>query len=85
MASTCAALRWAADAAIPSHSRAEEEVLLMFDGELNVELGDNKITLHKGDTLTLPKGENRAWRSGNAGASVFVVRGTDTPAAPQFA
>ena len=78
-------IKMGADAAIPSHSRAEEEVLLMFDGELNVELGDNKITLHKGDTLTLPKGENRAWRSGNAGASVFVVRGTDTPAAPQFA
>ena len=78
-------IKMEAGASIADHSRSEEEVLLMFDGELNVELGGKNISIQKGDILTLPKGENRSWHGGNAGAAVFVVRGSDTPSAPKFA
>ncbi len=77
-------LRMDTDARLPAHSRAEEEVILMQEGELTLTLSGETVTLGGGDILTLPKGAARTWRAGKDGAVVFVVRGGDTPAAPQF-
>ena len=77
-------LKMTAGAELPAHSRAEEEVILMHEGELTIELDGQQIELHGGDVLTLPKGKMRSWRAGADGSAAFVVRGGDEPSAPQF-
>lgn len=77
-------LKMAADKSLPQHSRSEEEVIMMQEGELSVRLGDEEVVLTKGDFLTLPKNEARSWRAGKEGAIAFIVRGGDSPAAPAF-
>ncbi len=70
---------------IPAHSRAEEEVLFVQHGIVTLFWGDQFIELHKGDTITVPKGLVRSWWStDDAGAIVFVVRGGDAPKAPNW-
>ena len=70
---------------IPAHSRTEEEVLFVQDGAVTLFWGDKFIELRKGDTITVPKGLVRSWWStDDAGATVFVVRGGDAPAAPKW-
>lgn len=78
-------VRMAADASLPSHSRAEEEVIMMQEGRITVRLDAEEVVLGKGDFLTLPKNESRSWQAGKDGAVAFVVRGGDSPAAPAFA
>ena len=79
-------LRLAHDAGIPRHARLEEEVLLMHSGALQFDWADGSLTLGAGDTLTVPKGLIRSFRSvGQTPAELYVVRGGDHPAAPQFA
>ena len=70
---------------IPAHSRAEEEVVFVQDGAVALFWGDKFIELQKGDTITVPTGLVRSWWSiGESGATVFVVRGGDAPAAPTW-
>jgi mannose-6-phosphate isomerase-like protein (cupin superfamily) len=79
-------LRLAHDAGIPRHARREEEVLLMHRGALQFDWADGSLTLGAGDTLTVPKGLIRSYRNvGRTPAELYVVRGGDHPAAPQFA
>ena len=80
------ALRLTQDASIPRHARLEEEVLLMHRGALQFDWADGSLTLGAGDTLTVPKGLVRSYRSVSlTPAELYVVRGGDHPAAPQFA
>jgi quercetin dioxygenase-like cupin family protein len=72
-------------ASVPEHVRVEEEVLLMHSGTLRFEGGDDTIDLGPGDVFSVPKGLARCY--GNPGAdpaTVYVVRGGDRPAAPQW-
>ena len=64
---------------LPSHSRVEEEVILMQEGGLHIQLGDDEIEIGPGAILTLPKNEPRRWQAMNDGAVAFVVRGGDSP------
>lgn len=73
-----------ATASIPNHSREEEEVILMYAGELIVKLDTQEVKLHKGDIMTIPKGATRSMQGGSDGAAAFVVRGGDTPQPPSF-
>jgi len=68
-------------ALIPTHSRAEAEVLFVQQGEAIVQSGDETITMVAGDTLTIPVGRERSLRSAQ-GATLFVVHGGDAPQAP---
>jgi mannose-6-phosphate isomerase-like protein (cupin superfamily) len=80
------ALRMTKGASIPKHARLEEEVLLMHRGALQFDWADGSLTLGAGDTLTVPKGLVRSYRSvGLTPTELYVVRGGDHPAAPQFA
>ncbi len=79
-------LRLTQDAGIPRHARLEEEVLLLHRGALQFDWPDGSLALGAGDTLTVPKGLIRAYRNvGRTPAELYVVRGGDHPAAPQFA
>ena len=80
------ALRLARSALIPSHMRSEPEVLLMHAGQLVFEWADGSLELGPGDTLTVPVGLYRAYRTiGTEAAEIYVVRGGDTPSPPRFA
>jgi quercetin dioxygenase-like cupin family protein len=79
------ALRFATGAACPRHVRTEEEVLLAHAGRLRVDFDGGSLEMGPGDTLTVPKGAVRAYACvGDAPALVYVVRGGDAPAAPQW-
>jgi mannose-6-phosphate isomerase-like protein (cupin superfamily) len=79
------ALHLEAGARIPSHSRIEEEVLLMHRGRLQLRWPDGELLLEPGDTLTVPKHLLRSYAAvGAERTEVYVVRGGDLPVAPQF-
>lgn len=71
----------------PRHSRAEEEVLFVQSGQLEVGYEEDgawtSLTMTPGDTLTIPIDLPRAFSSAD-GADVYVVRGGDKPAAPRL-
>ncbi|MEL6112241.1 MAG: cupin domain-containing protein [Pseudomonadota bacterium] len=70
---------------IPPHARAECEVLFVHRGSVSIGWGTQMIVLRPGDTATVPEGLQRYWQADETdGAIVFVVRGTDAPAAPQW-
>ena len=78
------ALRIAPGARSPLHVRDEEEVLLVYAGRPRIEWPGGRIDLGPGDTLTVPKGLERAYVGGRAGAIVYVVRGGDHPRAARW-
>lgn len=70
---------------IPPHSRAEEEVVFVQEGKITLFWANKFLELGKGDTITVPKGLVRSWWStAESGATLFVVRGGDAPAAPKW-
>ena len=70
---------------IPPHSRAEEEVVFVQEGQVSLYWGDKVLELNTGDTITMPKGLARSWRtSADQEAVLFVVRGGNAPAAPKW-
>lgn len=73
-------------ATIPAHSRAEQEVLFVQSGTLEVTWAQGTLILGAGDTLTVPVGLTHGFRNpASADAIAFVIRGAASPAAPVFA
>ena len=73
-------------ATVPAHSRAEQEVIFMQSGTLEVTWADGSLILGAGDTLTVPVGLAHGFRNpASADAIAFVIRGAAAPAAPVFA
>ena len=73
-------IRFDPGAALPAHSRREEEVWTIHDGRLRIRWETHALDLGPGDTLTIPIGLAR--RVENASAEpveAFVVRGSDSP------
>jgi mannose-6-phosphate isomerase-like protein (cupin superfamily) len=80
------ALRLESGATVPSHRRAEEEVIFVHRGVLQVTTPEGEVIMGPGDTFTTPKGLPRAFRACSSnGVAAYVVRGGDSPAAPEFA
>ena len=78
------ALRIAPAARTPSHSRDEEEVLMIHAGQLRIEWRGGHTDLGPGDTLTIPKGQSRTFVNPGADIAIaYVVRGGDHPRAAQ--
>ncbi len=72
-------------AALPPHSRLEEEVWTIHEGCLRVRLEAHALDLGPGDTLTVPLGLARCVENANPEpAEAFVVRGGDSPSPPQW-
>lgn len=78
-------LKMSANAATPFHARSEPEVLFVHRGAVEVAWTGGSLTLRTGDTMTVPVGLPRAFRTAADGAVAYVVRGGDAPAAPIFA
>jgi quercetin dioxygenase-like cupin family protein len=72
-------------AVTPEHTRAEEEVLLMHEGTLDLLWSGGTLSIGAGDTLTVPIDLPRRYsNSGSTPASLYVVRGTDQPRAAHW-
>ena len=78
-------LAFDADAALPPHSRDEEEVWTVHEGTLQITWNAGAIELAAGDVLTVPIGLTRSIENpGASPAEAFVVRGGDAPTAPHW-
>lgn len=70
---------------VPLHSRSEYEVLFVQSGALEVSLPDGTVMIAAGDTMSVSAGMPRAFRNTSSQtATLFVIRGSEDPAAPQF-
>ena len=79
------ALRLAPGAVVPAHRRAEEEVLFVHYGRLEVCAEEETVELGPGDTLTTPIGATRTFQNqGDTDCVVYVTRRYDRPQAPEF-
>lgn len=79
-------LKLSTGATIPSHARAEQEVIFVQSGTLEFNWDGGKLILGAGDTLTVPVGLMHGFRNpASADAIAFVIRGAAAPAAPVFA
>jgi mannose-6-phosphate isomerase-like protein (cupin superfamily) len=78
-------LRLATGASVPEHVRAEEEVIMVHEGMLEVATPSGRVHLGPGDTFSTPKGSPRAFRGMSSGQTVaYVVRGGDEAGAVTF-
>ena len=82
-------LTMATGAYVPSHTRAEVEVIFVHAGTLEVSWGTagegGAIVMGAGDTLSVPVGQPHALRNtASVDMVAFVVRGGDAPALPVF-
>lgn len=70
---------------IGMHKRSQEEVIYIYQGSMDVTWPNGKLTLEKGDVLTIPIGLNRSFEnSGEALLQAYIIHGGDAPAAPLF-
>jgi quercetin dioxygenase-like cupin family protein len=78
-------LKFTTNASIPTHVRAEEEVIFVQEGELTVVVDDELIVLSKGDNFTTPINAKRSFtNNGTSDCIVYVTRGGNEPKAPVF-
>ena len=78
-------LKLQAGATVPNHTRAEEEVIFVHQGQIKVTVDGESIELGQGDNFTTPIGTVRSFENISGGESVYyVTRGTNKPAAPKF-
>lgn len=74
------------DCVLPTHARAEEEVIYMHSGDLAVQWSEGAVTIGAGDVLTVPIGLAHTLRNDGPDTAVaYIVRGGRSPAAPQWA
>ena len=73
-------LRIDAGVRVPLHSRAEEEVLFVHRGSLDVTTPQHSFTLNQGDIFTVPVGLERIFENvRDTVADLVVVRGGQAP------
>ena len=84
------ALTLQSGAYVPPHARAEEEVIFIQSGTLEVSWGaddqnGDSLIMGAGDTLTVPVGLQHGFRNtASVPCEAVVVRGSDDPAMPVF-
>jgi mannose-6-phosphate isomerase-like protein (cupin superfamily) len=70
---------------VPMHTRAEEEVIFVQSGTLEVSWPEGHLIMGAGDTFTTPIGLPRAFRNtASVPCEAVVVRGGEDPAALVF-
>ena len=78
-------LTLATGAYVPTHARAEVEVVFVHAGTLEVSWADGVIIMGAGDTLSVPAGLPHGLRNtASVDMVAYVVRGGDAPALPLF-
>lgn len=78
-------LKLAEKAKVKDHIRYEEEVIFVHQGEVNIHVDGEKLTLGKGDTFTTPIGSTRSFTQQNTEDCIlYITRRHDQPQAPKF-
>ncbi len=66
------------------HARAEEEVILLQEGQLSVRFDEGNVELSPGDVLTVPIGKPHSLaNAGSTQVKAYIVRGGDHPEPPR--
>ena len=63
----------AAGSGIAPHSHPHEQLGLVIEGEMEMQIGDERRTLRHGDTYVIPGGITHAGKAGATGALVLDV------------
>ena len=78
-------LKLAEKAKVNDHIRYEEEVIFVHQGEVNIQVDGENLTLGKGDTFTTPIGSTRSFtQKGKEDCILYITRRHDQPKAPKF-
>lgn len=78
-------LKLAEKAKVKDHIRYEEEVIFVHQGEVNIHVDGEKLTLGKGDTFTTPIESTRSFENqGDRDCILYITRRNDQPQAPKF-
>jgi quercetin dioxygenase-like cupin family protein len=79
------ALKMNEGAKVNDHIRYEEEVIFVHQGEVNITVDGENISLGKGDTFTTPIETTRSFENQDGGDCIlYITRRTDHPQAPKF-
>ena len=79
------ALRLSPGARIPAHSRKEEEVMFIQEGNCRVTVDGESLDLNPGDTFTTPIGASRSFANeGDENCVIYLTRRGNQPEAPEF-
>ncbi|MEW6999137.1 cupin domain-containing protein [Colwelliaceae bacterium BS250] len=74
------ALKFDAGAFVSAHTRSEEEVIFVHEGELTINVDEESITIGKGDNFTTPIGSVRSFvNHSDKQTIVYVTRGGNAP------
>jgi quercetin dioxygenase-like cupin family protein len=78
-------LKLAEKAKVRDHIRYEEEVIFVHQGEVNINVDGEKLTLGKGDTFTTPIESTRSFENqDDRDCILYITRRNDQPQAPKF-
>jgi mannose-6-phosphate isomerase-like protein (cupin superfamily) len=73
------------NALVPEHVRFEEEVIFVQQGQLDITVDGETLSLSKGDTFTTPIESVRKFQQkGQAECVLYITRRNDYPKAPSF-
>lgn len=79
------ALKLSPGARIPEHSRNEEEVMFIQEGNCHVTVDGESLGVNPGDTFTTPIGANRSFANeGDETCVIYLTRRGNQPEAPEF-
>jgi quercetin dioxygenase-like cupin family protein len=78
-------LKLAQGAKVNNHIRYEEEVIFVHQGEVNITVDGETLSLGKGDTFTTPINAIRSFtQQGTGDCILYITRRNDQPQAPTF-
>jgi quercetin dioxygenase-like cupin family protein len=78
-------LKLAQGAKVNNHIRYEEEVIFVHQGEVNITVDGETLSLGKGDTFTTPINVIRSFtQQGKGDCILYITRRNDQPQAPTF-
>ena len=66
-------VRLAPSGQVPLHAHPHEQLGLIMEGEMDMQIGDQRQTLRPGATYVIPGGVSHSGRAGKAGALVLDV------------
>ena len=79
------ALKLAPSALVPAHRRSEEEVIFIQQGNCEISVDGQSLSLQAGDTFTTPIAAERSFtNAGKVDCIAYITRRTDQPGAPLF-
>lgn len=78
-------LKLAQGSKVNDHIRFEEEVIFVHQGEVDITVDGETLSLGKGDTFTTPINAARSFtQQGKGDCILYITRRNDQPKAPKF-